>query len=136
MGLAGLSTLQNLGANLYREMRQNSSSTPVFGFIKDESRQGTTTMKAAWFVYMIRTASGTLYTGISTDPERRLAEHSGDSRGAKSLRGKGPLELVFSIPACDRSEASRLEARIKKLPRSDKNKLVCGNQELLSQLRS
>lgn len=81
-----------------------------------------------WFVYLVSTARGMLYTGISTDPERRLREHQGGLRGARSLRGKGPLQLVFQWPAGSRSEAGRLEARIKKLERRLKLQLV--NAEL------
>lgn len=80
----------------------------------------------AWFVYMISTAAGTLYTGISTDPLRRLGEHAGSSRGSRSLRGKGPLQLVFQHQAGDRSAASKFEARIKKLPRHAKLRLLNG----------
>lgn len=77
-----------------------------------------------WFVYLVSTARGMLYTGISTDPARRLLEHQGSARGARSLRGKGPLQLVFQWPAGSRSEAGRLEARIKKLDRQRKLQLV------------
>lgn len=81
----------------------------------------------SWFVYLLRTAQGHLYTGISTDVERRLLEHqSGESRAAKSLRGKGPLELVYRQAVTDRSAASRFEAKIKKLSKSDKERLVRG----------
>jgi len=79
-----------------------------------------------WFIYIVSTATGLLYTGISTDPLRRLGEHEGSSRGARSLRGKGPLQLVFQHQAGDRSAASKLEARIKKLPRHDKLRLLNG----------
>lgn len=77
-----------------------------------------------WFVYMLRTARGLLYTGISTDPERRLSEHEGGARGARSLRGKGPLQLVWRRGMPDRASASVLEARIKRLSRSRKLELV------------
>jgi putative endonuclease len=77
-----------------------------------------------WFVYVVRTARGMLYTGISTDPARRLIEHESGARGARSLRGKGPLQLVFQWPVGSRSEAGRLEARIKKLDRQRKLQLV------------
>jgi putative endonuclease len=77
-----------------------------------------------WFVYVVSTARGMLYTGISTDPARRLIEHQSGARGARSLRGKGPLQLVFQWPAGSRSEAGRLEARIKKLDRQRKLQLV------------
>jgi len=79
---------------------------------------------ARWFVYMLRTSRGLLYTGISTDPERRLREHQGGIRGARSLRGKGPLELVWQCSVPDRSSASVLEARIKRLSRERKLDLV------------
>jgi len=85
-------------------------------------------MKAEhWYLYLIRTASGSLYTGITTDVERRFAEHqAGAPKGARSLRGKGPLVLVFSAPAGDRSRASSLEWRIKRWPRARKEALVRG----------
>ena len=88
-------------------------------------------MASDWSVYMVRTASGALYTGISTDVHRRFAEHqAGAPKGARSLRGKGPLELVFSSPAGDRSRASRLEWHIKQLPRQRKEALVLGELSL------
>ncbi len=106
-------------------------------------------MNSDWFVYILRTAVGSLYTGITTDVERRLNEHAGlgneakvekdakgatSKKGAKSLRGKGPLVLVWHIAVKDRSEASVLEARIKKLSRNAKEKLVSGDRELLKSI--
>lgn len=86
---------------------------------------------ADWFVYMVRTAKGSLYTGITTDVERRLHEHQvGGPRGARSLRGKGPLQLVFSAAAGDRSRASRLEWHIKQWPRLRKEALARGELSL------
>ena len=80
-----------------------------------------------WYVYFIRSASGTLYAGITTDLQRRLQEHRGEvPGGAKYLRGKGPLEMVWSESVADRSEASRLESRLKKLNKSHKERLVAG----------
>lgn len=101
--------------------------------IKQKFRKAQT-MATNWFIYIIRTNAGSLYTGITTDIERRFQEHSTGKKGAKSLRGKGPLELVFRKTAVDRSEASRLEARIKKLSRGDKEKLVAGKLSLLSDI--
>jgi putative endonuclease len=82
-----------------------------------------------WFVYMLRTGSGALYTGITTDPARRLAEHQGGKRGARSLRGKGPLTLVWQCRAADRAAASRLEAQLKRLGKQDKERIVKGERE-------
>jgi putative endonuclease len=88
-------------------------------------------MKSDWFVYILRTKAGLLYTGISTDVSRRITEHEGKVKGAKSLRGKGPLTLAWAMAAQDRSEASIIEARIKKLPRVDKEKLIKGSAKVL-----
>lgn len=83
-----------------------------------------------WQVYIVLAASGVLYTGISTDPARRLREHEAGKRGARSLRGKGPLQIVFQAAVADRSAASILEARIKRLTRAQKLRLVGGEIEL------
>lgn len=84
-----------------------------------------------WFIYMVRTAKGALYTGITTDVERRIAEHqAGAPKGARSLRGKGPLELVFAAKARDRSTASKLEWQLKQWPRKQKEALIRGEVPL------
>lgn len=76
---------------------------------------------SCWYLYMVQTAAGQLYTGISTDPVRRLRQHSGDLvGGAKALRGKGPLTLVYQQAMPDRSEASKAEYKLKKLPKAAK----------------
>ena len=80
---------------------------------------------AQWYLYMIKMAGGQLYTGISKDVERRFAEHqSGSTKAARSLRGKGPLQLVFSCPAGDHSQALRLEYHVKQLTAKQKKHLV------------
>ncbi|QPP48434.1 MULTISPECIES: GIY-YIG nuclease family protein [Halomonadaceae] len=68
---------------------------------------------------MIETRQGRLYTGITTDVARRLAQHEA-GRGAKALRGHGPLALVHHEPVGSRSEALRLEAVVKRLSATDK----------------
>ena len=78
-----------------------------------------------WVVYMLRCGDDSLYTGITTDLARRIGEHRGaGGRGARSLRGRGPLEVVFRVEAEDRGLALRLEHRIKQLTRRDKEALV------------
>lgn len=80
---------------------------------------------SSWYLYMVQTAAGTLYTGISTDPQRRLRQHSGElAGGAKALRGKGPLTLVYSQSQSDKSAAAKAEYQLKQLPRSAKLALV------------
>jgi putative endonuclease len=81
-------------------------------------------------VYILRCGDGSYYTGIATDVERRITEHESSPRGAKYLRGRGPLELVFSETVGDRSMASRLEIRIKRLDRSGKEALISGSTVL------
>jgi putative endonuclease len=84
-----------------------------------------------WFIYMVRTTKGALYTGITTDVARRFAEHqAGAPRGARSLRGKGPLELAFAAETTDRATASKLEWQIKQWPRTQKEALIRGDVPL------
>lgn len=79
----------------------------------------------SWSVYMVRRADGALYTGIATDVERRLGEHEdGKGRGAKALRGRGPLTLVLSHVVGERGRAQQLEARIKRLSKARKEQLL------------
>lgn len=78
-----------------------------------------------WWVYMVRCQSGRLYTGITTDPERRFREHCGEGgRGARFFRSDPAEAMVYRESAADRSAASRREAQIKKLPRVRKLALV------------
>ncbi|GJM12896.1 MAG: hypothetical protein DHS20C12_12990 [Pseudohongiella sp.] len=80
-----------------------------------------------WSLYLIRTAAGSLYTGVTTDVSRRFAEHENKdekNKGAKALRGKGPLRLVFELLVGSRSEALQLEYRVKQLSRTNKERLI------------
>lgn len=78
-----------------------------------------------WHLYLIRCANGALYTGIATDVLRRLSEHrAGPPKGAKFLRGKAPLELVFHHEIGSRSLATKVEQRIKRLKKTDKEGLI------------
>jgi putative endonuclease len=80
-----------------------------------------------WEVYILRGSDSSLYTGITTDLERRLDEHNNSSKGAKALRGKRPLKMVWHRESPNRSEASRLEAKIKSLTKKNKERLVEGS---------
>ena len=87
---------------------------------------------------MIRCADDTLYTGITTDVERRFGEHAdGGPKAAKYVRGRGPLELVAHVEVGPRRQAAQLECRIKALSRIEKEKLLEGSdgiEELLEAL--
>lgn len=88
--------------------------------------------KPSWFLYIIRCDDNSLYTGITTDLERRFAEHGEQGKKcAKYLKGKAPLSLVFTTEAGkNKSEASRLEYRIKRLSKQQKEHLVMGEVTL------
>jgi putative endonuclease len=85
---------------------------------------------AVYSVYMLRCADGSLYTGIATDVARRLQEHESGPRGAKYLRGRGPLELAFEYAVGDRGSASKIEYHLKSLAKFDKEDLVAGRKSL------
>lgn len=77
-----------------------------------------------WFVYMIRTNDGQLYTGITTDIQRRWQEHSSGKGGARYFRARRPERLCLLEEHPDRSSASKREAEIKKLTKTLKETLV------------
>lgn len=77
-----------------------------------------------WSVYIIETSTGTLYTGVSTDVERRFREHAGGTRGARYFRGAKPRAVVFVEGGHTRSSACRREAAIKRLSREGKLQLI------------
>ncbi len=85
---------------------------------------------ARWSVYIVRCGDGTLYTGIATDVRRRMGEHARrKGRGAKYLRGRGSLRLMFVRAIGARSHALRVESRIKRLPKSRKEALIAEGVE-------
>lgn len=89
---------------------------------------------AEYSLYILRCADDSLYTGIAIDVDRRLTEHQQGKRGARYLRGRSPLELVYRKVVGDRSRASQIEYRIKKLSKIDKEDLVQGRATLESLL--
>lgn len=76
-----------------------------------------------WYLYILRCGDGSLYTGITTDVERRLEAHR-SGKGAKYTRGRGPLEIVYCEECTDHSEALKREWCIKQMPREEKQKLI------------
>ena len=79
-----------------------------------------------YFVYLLRCADGTLYTGCTNDLDRRLAAHNA-RKGAKYTRSRRPVVLVYREQAADRSAALRRERAIKRLTRKQKLELFCNN---------
>ena len=78
----------------------------------------------SWYVYMLLCGDGTLYTGITDDVDRRLAAHR-SGKGAKYTRGRGPLELIYQEEWGTHSLALKREAAVKRLPRQEKEALIC-----------
>lgn len=93
---------------------------------------------AAWYLYALRTRDGAVYTGIATDVARRTAEHdSGGPRAAKSLRGKGPFELIYRVRLDNHRVALRAEHAMKQLSHAEKIRIASTNPDaaaLLSML--
>ena len=77
-----------------------------------------------WTVYIIRCDDNTLYTGVTTELERRFQEHLDHPRGAKYFNGRKPLEVVYNENDHTRSSALQREAAIKKLSRDGKLRLI------------
>ncbi len=78
-----------------------------------------------YFVYMVKCADDTFYTGITTELERRIEEHNGSDKGAKYTRVRRPVNLVYSEEHPDRSSASKREYEIKKkMSRAEKLNLI------------
>jgi putative endonuclease len=80
-----------------------------------------------WFLYLIKCKHGRLYTGITTDVERRFEEHkNSNKKGSKYLRGKAPLKLVMKKKIGSKRMALKIEAKVKKLSKVKKELLVDG----------
>ncbi len=77
-----------------------------------------------WYVYIVECCDKSLYTGITTDVERRVKEHNGSKKGAKYTRTRRPVRLVKHWEFENRRQAIKEEIRIKKLKKSDKIKLI------------
>ncbi|WP_088921682.1 GIY-YIG nuclease family protein [Granulosicoccus antarcticus] len=85
-----------------------------------------------WYVYMVRCNDGSLYTGITTDLTRRVAEHNKSPRGARYTRARRPVALVYEEGLPDRSSACRQEWQIKQLCRSAKEMLITSPHQCMA----
>lgn len=80
-------------------------------------------MESTWYLYMLRCGDGTLYTGITTDVEKRLEAHR-SGKGAKYTRGRGPLMLVYRETCENHSHALKRELEVKAMTAAQKNKML------------
>lgn len=88
---------------------------------------GEVILKAKWVVYMLRCSDNSLYTGVTTNIERRVKEHNGEGakgRGAKYTKAHGPVKLAYQEAVYSRSEAQIREAQLRKLTKIEKEVLV------------
>ncbi|MDZ7783697.1 MAG: GIY-YIG nuclease family protein [Halioglobus sp.] len=82
-------------------------------------------MRGVWYVYILRCADGSLYTGVARDLPRRLRQHNGElAGGPRYTRGRRPVRLIWSESAADRGAALSREAAIKRLDRGAKLLLI------------
>lgn len=97
-----------------------------------------------WHVYIVRCADGTLYTGVSIDVARRVAEHNGArvngvravrETGARYTRSRQPVKLAYQEKAANRSVACKREYRIKQLNRREKLALIAAASRIISPTR-
>lgn len=90
--------------------------------------QQNSSLRQNWIVYMLRCADGSLYTGITTDLERRLGEHNGQlsGKGARYTQGRRPVVLVWQEDNHDRSSALKREYAVKRFSRKAKLQLCTG----------
>ncbi len=90
-----------------------------------------------WHIYLIRCKDNSLYTGITKDVNRRFNEHlSSKTKGAKYLRGKAPLTLVWQHQVKTHSQALKLERQIKKLSKFNKEQLILGQYQISSPINT
>ena len=77
-----------------------------------------------WYIYILRCSDNSLYTGVTTDLERRLKQHNDGAKGARYTRTRRPVSLAYAETANDRSEAQRREAAIKQLNPAQKEAVI------------
>lgn len=87
-------------------------------------------METSWYLYILQCGDGSLYTGITTDVDKRFAQHQ-CGKGAKYTRGRGPLTVVYRESCGGHSAALKREYYIKTLSRDEKLAMIadCRNQE-------
>lgn len=85
-----------------------------------------------WYVYLVRCADSSFYTGVTTDLVRRLRQHNGEiAGGAGYTRGRRPVDLVWSEACIDRSDAQKREYVVRRSPRSVKLRLAADSSRPL-----
>ncbi|MBT3135663.1 GIY-YIG nuclease family protein [Alteromonas sp. ALT199] len=82
-------------------------------------------LNTLWYLYMVENKLGQIYTGITTDPKRRIAQHRGQLKGgAKALKGKSPLIFRAVFEVADKAQAAKLEYAVKQMSRLQKDRII------------
>jgi putative endonuclease len=92
------------------------------------SRRSAPDSPKAWTLYLLRCRDGSLYAGITCDPERRLAQHQG-GLASRYTRGRRPVQMVYREWCTSRSEALKREYAVKTLSRDAKERLIAGTTQ-------
>lgn len=101
---------------------------PHYSNVIFTTHQMTNNTTTSWFVYIVRCSDDSLYTGVTTDIEKRIFQHNHcNKRGAKYTRVRRPVTLVYNEPANDRSSACQREYQIKQFSKRQKESLVMKN---------
>ena len=79
--------------------------------------------ETTWYCYLVRCRDGSLYTGITTDLNRRIDAHN-EGKGAKYTRNRQPVQLVYQEHSISRSDASKREHALKSLKKAQKERLI------------
>lgn len=88
------------------------------------SQTASTAPAERWFVYILQCKDNSFYTGVTTDPDRRLKQHNSLQGGARYTRVRQPVRLVYTESVKDRSAACKREYQIKQLSRNAKEALI------------
>ena len=80
-----------------------------------------------YYTYILKCSDGTYYTGITTDLERRVNEHNHSKKGAVYTRTRRPVDLVYTEESGSRSDAQKREHILRRLPRTEKQKMSTGD---------
>lgn len=83
--------------------------------------------RSGWFVYILRCRDGTFYTGITTNLDRRLAEHNGGKLGARYTKARRPVTLAYAETVSSRSAAARREHQLRRLSAEAKRLLIAAH---------
>lgn len=109
---------------IWRMYNENRISLEVAEELLDCHYNRTNKVYQMWYTYIVRCSDNSLYTGVTTDLERRVDEHNTSDKGAKYTKTRRPVKLVYEETHTDRSSSCKRESEIKKLSRTDKLKII------------